>query len=248
MTMAWRLFNRAVYSGEGGGSAGTGAAATGTDSTATTAAATDTKAAAPVLTTTALTDGAADSAKATDTKATATDSKADVGDKGAADTKDKAAADAPIVYTDFTLPEGVEVDAPTLDAAKALFAESKLPQEQAQKYVDFYQSKVTEAMQAPVKAWLDLNEKWTKDLKADKEIGGDRLTKTIAAGHKAMREFGSPALLEALIVTGAGNHPEVIRFFAAVGARTGEDTTVASNPTTEVMRTADVMFPTMKKE
>lgn len=272
MTMAWRLFNRAVFSGEG--------AVTGSESTATAATATETKVAPPALTTTTMTDAAVAETKATESKAALPDAKA-IGDARAwlmANTKDgesdagkallagktdeealalakagqdaaaKAAADAPIVYTDFKLPDGVEVDAPTLDAAKALFAESKLPQEQAQKFVDFYQDKVTAAMQAPVKAWLDLNEQWTKDFKADKEIGGDRIKDTVAATAKAMRKFGTPALHDALIMTGAGNHPEVIRFFARVGAASGEDSHVPSNPTTAAKSTAEVMFPTMVKE
>jgi hypothetical protein len=47
-----------------------------------------------------------------------------------------AAQPEPVTYEDFTLPEGAVLESEALDQARALFAQSKLPQEQAQKFID----------------------------------------------------------------------------------------------------------------
>jgi len=61
----------------------------------------------------------------------------DAGDKGG----DKGAAGdgAPESYTDFTLPEGVELDPLLVDTAVPFFKEANLSQEQAQGMVDAFQ-------------------------------------------------------------------------------------------------------------
>ena len=127
------------------------------------------------------------------------------------------AQDAPLTYADFSFPEGVEVDAETLSEARTLLGEMHLPQDQAQRLVDFYAGKIRQFGTAQAENWVKLNEKWVGDFKADREIGGDRIQETVAAATRAMDRFGTPGLREALIMTGAGNHPEVIRFVARVG-------------------------------
>lgn len=248
MTILWRLFNRAVFSGEGGGGADAGAAAAAATTTADAGASAAGEAAATGVTTTIVGEAAkADATTTVDTKADAgVDNKADTS-KAAADSKDSKAADTPIEYTDFTLPDGVDVDTPTLDAAKALFVEAKLPQDVAQKYVDFYTEQTKKMGDTLVQNWVRTNEKWVSDFKADKEIGGERQTETLASVKQAVRKFGTPALQDALIATGAGNHPEFIRFFARVGKATGESAHIpAGQGAGSVQAVASQLYPTMQ--
>lgn len=153
--------------------------------------------------------------------------------------------DAPVEYADFALPEGVEVDGETLSEARSLLGEMKLPQEQAQRLVDFYAGKIRQFGAAQADNWVKLNEKWVSDFKADREIGGERVAETVAAAVRAMDRFGTPGLREALIMTGAGNHPEVIRFVARVGKATAEDRfVVAAGASAGASRSAaEVLYP-----
>lgn len=191
-------------------------------------------------------------AKATETKteagAEAETSKATAGDKGA-ETKDGKAADAPVQYTDFTFPEGAEIDDATLGEAKTMLGEMRLPQDQAQKLVDFYANKVKAFGEAQGSNWVKLNDKWVSDFKADKEIGGDNVKATVDASKQAIAKFGTPELINALNMTGAGNHPEVIRFFARVGKATGSDTfVVASGASANANKSAaEVLYPDHSK-
>jgi hypothetical protein len=158
--------------------------------------------------------------------------------------------DAPLTYSDFTLPEGVEVDAETMSEAHALLGEMKLPQEQAQRLVDFYAGKIRRFGDAQTENWVKLNEKWVGEFKADKEIGGDRIQETVAAATRAMDRFGTPGLREALILTGAGNHPEVIRFVARIGRATAEDRFVAAAGASagSSRSAAEVLYPARTTE
>ncbi|MBX3503334.1 MAG: peptidase [Alphaproteobacteria bacterium] len=158
--------------------------------------------------------------------------------------------EAPLTYADFTLPEGVEVDAETLSEARTLLGEMKLPQEQAQRLVDFYAGKMRRLGEAQAESWVKLNEKWVGDFKTDREIGGDRIQETVAAATRAMDRFGTPGLREALIMTGAGNHPEVIRFVARVGRATAEDRFVAAAGASAgaARSAAEVLYPARSDE
>lgn len=158
--------------------------------------------------------------------------------------------DAPLTYADFTLPEGVEVDAETLSEARTLLGDMKLPQEQAQRLVDFYAGKIRRFGEVQAESWMKLNEKWVGDFKTDREIGGDRIQETVAAATRAMDRFGTPGLREALIMTGAGNHPEVIRFVARVGRATAEDRFVAAAGASAgaTRSAAEVLYPARSDE
>ncbi len=164
--------------------------------------------------------------------------------------EDAKAQDAPLTYSDFTLPDGVEVDTETMSEARALLGELKLPQEQAQRLVDFYAGKIRQFGASQMESWVKLNEKWVGDFKADKEIGGERIQDTVAAATRAMDRFGTPGLREALIMTGAGNHPEVIRFVARVGRATAEDRfVVAAGASAGGARSAaEVLYPAQRGE
>ena len=87
-------------------------------------------------------------------------------------------ADAPIEYAEFTLPDGVTLDEKTMGEAKTLFADLKLPQEGAQKLVDFYTTKANELATAPYQQWVDMQTAWRKEVMADPELGGDNFPKT----------------------------------------------------------------------
>ena len=136
---------------------------------------------------------------------------------------------APIQYQDFTLPKGVEVDGDTLSAAKTLFAEQRLPQEQAQKLVDLYVARANAAAERNVAAWRDTQEKWAGEVKADPDIGGPRFPASVAAASRAIEWARVPGLKEALDMTGAGNNPAIVKAFVRFGQALAEDRFAAGN-------------------
>lgn len=140
----------------------------------------------------------------------------------AADPADTVPADGK--YT-LAMPEGVKVDQATLDALSPEFKEMGLTNKQAQKLADKFIEAQTKQATDKTKAWGETVSGWVDEAKADKEIGGDKdkWDRTVKTATRAVNTLGTPALKEYLEATGGGNHPELIRFMAKVGAMIKED-------------------------
>ncbi|HAB2181018.1 peptidase [Salmonella enterica] len=147
------------------------------------------------------------------------------GDKPAdkPDDKEQKQEGAPEKY-EFKPAEGQELDAAALEQFEPIAREMNLTNEQAQKMVDLYGTKIMPMVQQQqVEAWQKTTEQWAADVKADKEIGGDKLTGNLSAAQRALAQFGTPELKEYLEGTGLGNHPELVKAFVKVGKAMSED-------------------------
>lgn len=129
---------------------------------------------------------------------------------------------APEQYEAFKLPEGMDVDSAMLEQFTPVAKELGLDQTQAQKLVDFYAKAVTDADQSLVDGWVERQQQWLAEAKADREIGGVKFDQTVAHAKSFIKEFGDETVQQALIDTGAGNHPAFIRMLAKAGKAMGE--------------------------
>lgn len=152
-------------------------------------------------------------------------------------------------YGDFKLPEGASVDDDSLKAASALFADSGLSQEQAQKFIDLAVSREQVAARKGVQAFVDLQTKWVSEIKADPDIGGDKFQATIASAARAIDRLAIPGLREALDLTGAGNNPAVVKAFARIGQMISEDRFRPGNgaPSATAKSPAEVIYGAQPK-
>ncbi|HHG1669218.1 peptidase [Klebsiella pneumoniae] len=129
---------------------------------------------------------------------------------------------APEKY-EFQAGEGVELDAEALKDFEPVARELNLTNEQAQKLVDAYPKILAGVQQRQADAWQAQTEEWAATVKADKEIGGDKLTANLGVAQRALDTFGTPELKEYLNGTGMGNHPELVKAFIKVGKAMSED-------------------------
>ncbi|WQY99866.1 peptidase [Salmonella phage VB_ST_E15] len=142
------------------------------------------------------------------------------------DDKEQKPEGAPEKY-EFKPAEGQELDTSALEQFEPIARELNLTNEQAQKMVDLYGSKIMPMVQQQqVEAWQKTTEQWAADVKADKEIGGDKLTANLSAAQRALEQFGDPELKEYLDSTGLGNHPALVKAFIKVGKAMSEDKVV----------------------
>lgn len=147
------------------------------------------------------------------------------GDKPAdkPDDKEQKQEGAPEKY-DFKPAEGQELDTAALEQFEPIARELNLTNEQAQKMVDLYGTKIMPMVQKQqAEAWQKTTEQWAADVKADKEIGGDKLTANLSAAQRALDQFGTPELKEYLNATGLGNHPDLVKSFVKIGKAMSED-------------------------
>ena len=209
--MGFVLMNEAVGDGAGGPAAAPAPAAPAAGTTETT-----------VLTPTA--PATAPAAGATETKTP--EQIQQEADAAAATKKEADAAKptgAPDAYTDFTLPEGIDMDVGTLDAFKGLAKELNIPQEAAQKLIDLQTTLVAKQADAYQQAVVAQGQKWAAEVKNDPELGGENYDKSVASAIKVIQSFGDPALTELLNDSGLGNHPALFKFCHRISAAISED-------------------------
>jgi hypothetical protein len=120
----------------------------------------------------------------------------------------------------------VELDTTAVDRFKAVAGELKLPAESAQKVVDLY----ADIRKAEAEAFANQVQAWGDEVKADKEIGGDKLAENLAVAKKAVDAFGGDEIRSLLDSTGMGNHPAVVRMMVKIGKAISEDGFVKGAP------------------
>ena len=161
---------------------------------------------------------------------------------------------APEAY-DFKPPEGNKFDDEVIGVFSNVAKELDLSQGAAQKILDAIAPKVAERFAArQMEAINTAVTQWVADTKADKALGGDKLTENLAVAEKALAAFGTPELRKLLgnydaktnpVGTGLGNHPEVIRAFFNAGKAISEDKFVPGGrqPTKGETNAAKALYP-----
>jgi hypothetical protein len=191
---------------------------------------------------------AGDATKADSTAAPAADTPAQGAQVPGASADGQTAQDAPKAPEpqvpeayDLKMPDGIELDQASADEFTAIAKELKLDQGSAQKLADI----AAKQAQRQVEAHSKLVESWVDKVKADKDIGGDRLEENLGIARKALDTFGTPELRDVLNASGLGNHPEVIRAFLKAGKAISEDKFVTGSPKGAETDIARKLFPNM---
>lgn len=154
------------------------------------------------------------------------------------DANKKSVSAAPEKY-EFTAGKDQELDKEAVAAFEPIARELGLSNEQAQKIVDVYGSKIMpQIMKQQNEAWQQQTVEWAETIKADKELGS---VESIGNAQKAMDQFGTPELKQYLNDSGLGNHPELFRIFSKIGKAMSEDGFV-SGSSENARSAADVLF------
>lgn len=143
------------------------------------------------------------------------------GKDAVADAKEPAPA-VPEAYK-FEMPEGFELNETALEEITPVLKELKLTQEQAQKLADWHFAQLKSMEDAQVKARASVIDQWTRELKADREIGGPDLKANLLYGTRLLNRFGSADLDSLLQQSGLDRNPVMVRFLVAVGKEFAED-------------------------
>jgi hypothetical protein len=168
---------------------------------------------------------------------------ADKSDDGKGDGKGDKAEGAPEKYEDFTVPEGIELDTEAVGEFSELARDLNLNQDQAQKLVDL-QVKLNQAHADDAwGTWETVQSEWKGQTQNDAEIGGKSFDESIGHAKSFIKQFGSEGLIEALNVTGAGNHPEIVRAFARAGKAMADDSFHAGTQGGETRTAEEILYP-----
>ena len=145
------------------------------------------------------------------------------GDKPGDQKQGDAKTGAPDEYADFTIPEGVEMDAELTTDLKAMAKELGLSQEQAQRVADLGIKQAQGLAAKQTQVLTEAGERWATEARADKEFGGEKFEENLGLAKKAVDAFGTPELKNLLNETKLGNHPEILRFMVRAGKAISQD-------------------------
>ena len=154
----------------------------------------------------------------------------------------------PLTIDSIKAPEGVELNAEQLTSFLELMNTPDLTRaELAQKLVDYQvttqQAAGEAANAAAISMWDDTQSQWQKEVTALPEIGGNALPATLATIKKGLMQAGATkATFEALDLTGAGNHPEMVRILHSLTKGLGEAPPVQGSPPSGTLSQAERLF------
>jgi len=183
---------------------------------------------------------------------------ADAGKKPEGESKPTAVA--PEKYADFTLPEGYKFDDAQLAKATELFKGMNLPQEAAQKLVDYYAENSLQASRAPYETWANLQKEWNAEILS--RFPGEKAQTLRTDINRAIDTVLPPTLARsfraALDLTGAGTHPDLVEGLSLLLRPNYEGTPVRGGGPTKEGQTApgrdarpsiaEAMYPHLVKD
>lgn len=149
-----------------------------------------------------------------------------------ADTPKESAAPEPFALDKLTLPENFVIPEDVGKQFSEVATKYGLTTEAAQDLVSLYATEAQKQANASYEAYERLNTEWVDSIRADKEVGGEKLDANLAKIGKFLGDpkFVDPAFKEALNLTGAGNHPAVFKTMLKIAEALSEGGPVGGSP------------------
>lgn len=144
-------------------------------------------------------------------------------------------------------PEGMELDSEMVEQFKPMAKELGLNNENAQKVVDFYTSKIMPRLAAQQAQVLKtMQQQWASEAKADPEFGGANLQTSLQKVARGRDWLGSEFASE-IKRLGIGNNPVLLKGFAKLGRALSEDAPIGGAPASVPKDMKAVLYPEQSK-
>jgi hypothetical protein len=129
------------------------------------------------------------------------------------------------------VPDGFTADPKFTEAVAGWAKESGVKQEALDKLVTQYAAQRASEAKSLEASMVKQSDEWMTELKADKDVGGEKFASSTAHARAAVLKFGGSQAVEVFNHPAIGNHPVLFKMMAAIGAAMAEDTsTVKSLP------------------
>lgn len=132
---------------------------------------------------------------------------------------------------ELKLPEGFQPDEALVGKFKTTAKELGLDSAKAQKVFDLYAEAQDALIQQIVAGHQaerqEEQQAWVKEIRADKEFGGEKFDASVRAARKVIEKFG-PELRPWLNESGLTNHPGLFRLLARIGFADTEDSSAGA--------------------
>lgn len=144
-----------------------------------------------------------------------------------------ADTEAPFDPETIKFPEGITKDDALFGEFAGMAKAHKLSGPVAQQIIDLAAKQAQVSNEKLLANWNKQQEEWQAEIKSDKNIGGDKLAGTLQTFSKVADDpaLSDPKFREGLAMTGAGNHPAVVRTLARWAQALAEGGPVRGGPT-----------------
>lgn len=159
----------------------------------------------------------------------------------------------PLTADDITIPEGFEVPEETMTSFLGIMNNAELtPAARAAALIELQAQTMTASQEAAATAnktlWDETQTTWRTEAQALPEIGGAKLPETLATIKKGLETVGADkATFDAFNLTGAGNHPAIIKVLHALTKPLAEGGNVSGSPAKSELSQADRLFGGQKE-
>lgn len=168
-----------------------------------------------------------------------------------AEAEKPAEAPAALDLAALTLPENFVIPEEVGKEFTELAGKHGLKTEAAQELVNLYAAQLQKQANSSSELYERMNTEWVDSIRADKEVGGEKLDGNLAKIGKLLGDskFVDPGFKEALNLTGAGNHPAVFRTMLKIADALSEGAPVGGTPSAQSRpgSIAEAMYPNNPK-
>lgn len=174
----------------------------------------------------------------------------ETGATGATGEADKNAVtkDNPFKAEEIKFADGSEVQPEMAAAFTDVVNKYGIPRDAVAALIDLQQKATLANSEAGSRDWAKTQADWTEAVMKDPEIGGSKWAEVNTKIGTLLDTFGTPALRQAFDLTGAGNHPEVVRFMSKVAAQLTESGFISSNAGGGGQKSdAEILYPNQGK-
>jgi hypothetical protein len=143
----------------------------------------------------------------------------------------EAPAPEPFDPEKVTFPDGMQKDDALFTEFTNIAKEHKLSAPVAQGLIDLYAKQLQASAQKQQAEWAETQADWQAQVKADPDIGGDKLEPALREVSKFFdNPICDPGTRAALAITGAGNHKAIVKTFVNIAKVFNEGGAIRGNP------------------
>ncbi len=124
---------------------------------------------------------------------------------------------------DYSFPDDFAVDPERLGRFQALAERHGISAEAAQAFLDLFVDNQVGLNKSERDRQIAEVQDWETRTRSDSLVGGPDFERKLAVARSALDRFGDPGLRDFLDATGAGSHPDVVRWMYRVGQATADD-------------------------
>lgn len=155
----------------------------------------------------------------------------------------------PLTFDTLAVPKGLQIKEgdkllPEAEQLLGILNEAKMPPEKASALLALHEQFLQKAADQYLAVWEKTQTEWRKGVETLPEFGGAALPETLSQIAKIVDRYGDAEVREAFVITGAGNHPAVVRFMAKIAKDMNEAPPTKGTHQTQTADRASRMYNT----